>query len=230
MYGSSSFLICLLTVAGVTFNISATSEMLSTGGEDFADIYEDRSAARIGERIKKIRETREMTRAELGALVGLDANRVQQYENGRRKPKIELLKKFADALGVETIALMDPTTESYVGAMYALFQMEEKLDLKIVEKDGCYCLQFGDGRFGGMNNYLSKWYEIRQELESSMPNLTDEERRKKIFDYNMFEWTYPGGISANAPKKYDEPPIHRMQEIREDNEHLASLMKDTHGD
>ena len=91
------------------------------GGEDYADINEDRSAERIGRRIKKIRETREMTRAELGSLVGLDQNRVQQYENGRRKPKIALLKKFAAALGVETIALMDPTTETLVGAMYALF-------------------------------------------------------------------------------------------------------------
>ena len=61
--------------------------------------------------------------------------------------------------------------------------MEEKLDMKIVKKDGCYCLQFGDGRFDGMNSYLSKWYEIRQELDEAMPNLTDEERKKKIFDY-----------------------------------------------
>ncbi len=194
------------------------------GGEDFADLDTDRSGARIGERIKKIREAREMTRAELGALVGLDQNRVQQYENGKRKPKIALLKKFAAALGVETIALMDPTTESYVGAMYSLFQMEEKLDMKIVEKDGCYCLQFGDGKVGGMNSYLSKWYEIRQALEEDLPNLTDEERKKRIFDYNMFEWTYPGGIAMNAYKKYDEHPINRMQEIREDNEQYKSYM------
>ena len=188
------------------------------GGEDFANIYEDRSGERIGERIKKIREAREMTRAELGALVGLDQNRVQQYENGKRKPKMPLLKKFALALGVETIALMDPTTESYVGAMYALFQMEEKLDLKIVQKDGCYCLQFGDGKFGGMNSYLSKWYEIRQKLDEAMPNLTDEERKKMVFDYNMFEWTYPGGIAMNAHRKYNEHPINRMQEIQEDKD------------
>ena len=44
----------------------------------------------------------------------------------------------------------------------------------------------------------------------------------------LFEWTYPGGISANSPKKYDEHPINRMQEIREDNERLAALMKDSH--
>ena len=85
------------------------------GGSDFADINEDRSGARIGNRIRKIRETREMTRSELGALVGLDQTRIQQYENGKRKPKIPLLKKIAYALGVETIALMDPVTESYVG-------------------------------------------------------------------------------------------------------------------
>ena len=196
------------------------------GGEDFADLDEDRSAARIGERIKKIREAREMTRAELGTLVGLDQNRVQQYENGRRKPKLPLLKKFAYALGVNTIALMDPVPDSYVGAMYALFQMEEKLDMKIVKKDGCYCLQFGDGRFGGMNNYLKDWYKVRNELDEAMPNLTDEERKKKVFDYNMFEWTYPSGLAVNAHRKYDEHPINRMQEIREDDDHYRELMEE----
>ena len=199
--------------------------MSMLGGEDFADINEDRSGARVGERIKKIRETREMSRAELGALVGLDQNRVQQYENGKRKPKIPLLKKIAAALGVETIALMDPITESYVGAMHALFQMEEKLDMKVVKKDGCYYLQFGDGRFDGMNSYLSKWYEVRHELDEAMPNLTDEERKKKIFDYNMFEWTYPSGTAMNADRKYNEHLMNRMDEIREDNEKFKELMK-----
>lgn len=196
------------------------------GGEDFADLEEDRSAARIGERIKKIREAREMTRAELGMLIGLDQNRVQQYENGRRKPKLPLLKKIAYALGVNTIALMDPNADSYVGAMYALFQMEEKQDLRIVKKDGSYCLQFGDGKFGGMNNYLKTWYEVRNELNEAMPNLTDEERKKKVFDYNMFEWTYPSGLAVNAHRKYDEHPINRMQEIREDDDHYRKLMEE----
>ena len=199
--------------------------MSMLGGEDFADINEDRSGARVGERIKKIRETREMSRAELGALVGLDQNRVQQYENGKRKPKIPLLKKIAAALGVETIALMDPITESYVGAMHALFQMEEKLDMKVVKKEGCYYLQFVDGRFDGMNSYLSKWYEVRHELDEAMPNLTDEERKKKIFDYNMFEWTYPSGTAMNADRKYNEHLMNRMDEIREDNEKFKELMK-----
>lgn len=62
-----------------------------------------------------------------------------------------------------------------------------------------------------------------------MPNLTDEERKKKVFDYNMFEWTYPSGIAMNAHKKYDEHPINRMQEIQEDNEWFKSMMKELDG-
>ena len=51
------------------------------------------------------------------------------------------------------IALMEPTFENHICTMHALFQMEEKLDIRVVEKDGCYCLQFGDGRTGDMNSY-----------------------------------------------------------------------------
>ena len=171
------------------------------------DINNHSAGVRMGQRIKAIREARGMTRAELGSFVGLDQNRVQQYENGRRKPKLPLLKKFAYALGVNTIALMDPVPDSYVGAMYALFQMEEKLDMKIVKKDGCYCLQFGDGRFGGMNNYLKDWYKVRNEMDEAMPNLTEEERKKKVLDYNMFKWTFPG-INPVGGEVYHEKRNH----------------------
>lgn len=156
------------------------------------NIDKDNSGVRIGQRIKTIREARGMTRAELGMLIGLDQNRVQQYENGRRKPKLPLLKKIAEALGVSMIALMEPTFEDHICTMHALFQMEEKLDIRVVEKDGCYCLQFGDGKLGGMNSYLKDWYEVRKALDEAMPILTDEERKKKILEYNMFEWNFPG--------------------------------------
>lgn len=157
------------------------------------NIDKDNSGMRIGQRIKTIREARGMTRAELGVLVGLDQNRVQQYENGRRKPKLPLLKKIAEALGVSKIALMEPTFADHICTMHALFQMEEKLDIRVVEKDGGYCLQFGDGRTGDMNSYLKDWYEARKTLNEAIPNLTNEERRKKILEYNMFEWNFPKG-------------------------------------
>ena len=155
------------------------------------NIDKDNSGVRIGQRIKMIREARGMTRTELGMLIGLDQNRIQQYENGRRKPKLPLLKKIAEALGVSMIALMEPTFEDHICTMHALFQMEEKLDIRVTEKDGGYCLQFGDGRTGDMNSYLREWYEARKALEEAIPNMTNEERRKKILEYNMFEWNFP---------------------------------------
>lgn len=155
------------------------------------NIDKDNSGVRIGQRIKTIREARGMTRTELGMLVGLDRIRIQQYENGWRKPKLPLLKKIAEALGVNIIALMEPTFENHICTMHALFQMEEKLDIRVAEKDGGYCLQLGDGRTGDMNSYLREWYEVRKALDEAMPNLTNEERRKKILEYNMFEWNFP---------------------------------------
>ena len=73
--------------------------------------------------------------------------------------------------------------------------------------------------YSSQNTYPPRYYQ------RNAVNLTDEERKKTVFDYNMFEWTYPGGLAMNARRKYDEHPINRMQEIREDNEYLKKLME-----
>jgi transcriptional regulator with XRE-family HTH domain len=102
-------------------------------------------------RIRAIRTEKGMSQAELGQAVGLNADRIQKYENGARKPKFDMLKQFAYALGVETIALIDPVVSNYIGAMYAFFAMEEDYELE-VKKDGAkYSIQFGNGFTGTMN-------------------------------------------------------------------------------
>ena len=77
-------------------------------GNDPMDFNEDTSADRIGARIRTIRIARGMSQAELGEKVGLNADRMQKYENGARKPKADMLKQIAHALGVSTLALTDP--------------------------------------------------------------------------------------------------------------------------
>lgn len=196
-------------------------------GKEYADISENRSAERIGERIKKIRQTRKLTRAELGRFVGLDQNRIQQYENGKRKPKSLLLKKIAYSLGVDTLALLDPMSDTTDGVMFMLFELEEKYDLKVEQIDGRYCLKFGDGKYNEMSGRLKEWYEVRKELEDALPKLSEEERTKKIFDYNMFEWTYPRShVFGGSDKQYFEHPISRMQEIKEDNARFEKRMRE----
>ena len=96
-----------------------------SAGMDPMDFNDNTEADRIGSRIRKIRMELGLSQTELGEMVALTADRIQKYENGARKPKPEMLKKIADALGVSTLALSDPIVLNYIGAMYAFFEMEE---------------------------------------------------------------------------------------------------------
>ena len=93
-------------------------------GQEIVDFNEETSADRVGGRIRKIRRARNLSQSELGESVGLSADRIQKYENGVRRPKMDMMKKIADALGVDALALTDPVVSNYMGAMYAFFEMD----------------------------------------------------------------------------------------------------------
>lgn len=63
----------------------------------------------IGNQIKHFREKRGMTQKELGEKCGIDAANIRKYESGKQNPKLSTLSKIADALGVTTLELTDPT-------------------------------------------------------------------------------------------------------------------------
>ena len=178
---------------------------------EYAEIKES-SAERIGRRIRSARLDRGLSQGELGDLVGLNANRVQQYENGARKPKLDLLKKFAAALEIETISLIDPVVSSYIGAMYAFFEMEEPFELK-VDKDsnGKVFLQFGDGINGALNEYLKNWY-----IESTLLNLWNEindniEINQEELNYHL---NYYKNWKRNFPKDLTDENIKNKEKER----------------
>ena len=93
-------------------------------GQEIVDFNEETSADRVGGRIRKMRRARNLSQSELGESVGLSADRIQKYENGVRRPKMDMMKKIADALGVDALALTDPVMSNYMGAMYAFFEMD----------------------------------------------------------------------------------------------------------
>lgn len=51
-------------------------------GQDPMDFNDETAASRVGDRIRKIRTEKGLSQAELGAMVGLTADRIQKYENG----------------------------------------------------------------------------------------------------------------------------------------------------
>lgn len=60
----------------------------------------------IGENIKKYRKRIGLTQKELGELAGVAAGTIQQYELGKRQPRIEQLQKISIALNVQTADLI----------------------------------------------------------------------------------------------------------------------------
>ena len=198
------------------------SEPLS---RDLLDLSEDTSAERIGSRIREIRVSEGISQVDLGKSVGLDGARMHKYENGLRKPKDELLKSIAKALGVETLALTDPVVSSYLGAMYAFFEMEKHYDLKLNHEDGRLSLSFGDGISGTMNDYLREWARERKVIDLKLQDAESEEERKKVLhEYDMWEWTFPRGISDRSEQDYKDMKRAKLEEKkREIEKQIAAL-------
>ena len=191
-------------------------------GQPIEDINKETEGRRIGRRIRAIRTEEGLSQTELGVKVGLNANRIQQYENGARKPKFELCKQIAEALEVEESALLDPVVANYIGAMYAFFEMESIYDLRLKVIDGQVCICFGesqnDMRVSTMNKNLMIWFERRRKLEEDILNADTEEEKKTILhEYHMWEWNFPYSIDENVQSKSErikrEQATHALEKL-----------------
>lgn len=59
------------------------------------------------DKLKKIRQSKGLTQAELGKILGISQALVGQYESGRRHPKPQTIQRFAMALNVSINDLRD---------------------------------------------------------------------------------------------------------------------------
>lgn len=184
------------------------------------DLDRDMAGSRIGRRIRAIRQEEDMSQGELGEKVGLNANRIQQYENGARNPKFDLCKQIAEALEVEASALLDPQVASYIGAMFAFFEMETLYDLRLKEVDGQMCICFGESQndinVSTMNKNLKAWYDRRKQMETDILNAASEDEKKSIIhEYHMWEWNFPHSLDKNAPPKSARADMERTAQLME---------------
>ncbi len=197
----------------------------SNVGTDINAKEELSSAKRIGRRIREIRKAREFTQGWLGERVGLSADRIQKYENGIRKPKPDLLLKIAKALGVEDWALSDPVTDYEIGAMFAFFEMEKYLGLKVIREDGRLKLIFGDGKpySNQINEFLDDWEKrYAQKNKDLSIAVSDYDKELAEFRYKEWEWTFPRCLHEISDLNLNSS---RRAEIEERIRELEELLK-----
>lgn len=188
-------------------------------GQDPMDFNDETAASRVGARIRKIRTEKGLSQADLGSMVGLTADRIQKYENGARKPKTDLLKQIASALGVSTLALVDPNTTSYIGAMFALFELEEHFNMKIEKTPDDHVLgmsltvEFRDH----MYEYMKEWYEVYEQTRSELEVASSDEERDEIMkSYHNWEWNFPQGIVDKTEKGLQKARLKKkIEELQE---------------
>lgn len=166
-----------------------------------ASTYYSSPASRIGDRIRRIRTEKGMSQAELGAIIGLNADRIQKYENGARNPKADMLKQIASALGVSTLALTDPNTTSYIGAMFAFFELEENFNMTVARgpenKEKAPTMTLSVSSADPMYYYMQEWLKEYEKTQSQLKAAASDEEKATILKvYHEWKWNYSLDNSA----------------------------------
>ncbi len=190
-----------------------------SSGDDPMDVNEMNAAFRIGDRINKIRVEKGLSRAELGELIGLTADRVQKYENGIRKPRTDVLKKIASALGVSTLALVDPVTTTEIGAMFSMFELADSFNLKLEKSEEGETpeIRLTVGHKNRLYEYMKDWYEVYTTMQAQLDIATNEEEAQEIKKaYHNWQWTFPKGIVDKTEKGLQKARLKKkIEELQE---------------
>ena len=161
----------------------------------------------VGDRIKRVRNFRKMTRKELGTKVGFDENsadvRIAQYENNSRKPKEELLRKIAEALDVNWRSLYDPEDYAAEDILFTLFELEEQhTNLHLLRVTDDTDPDFPKQRvavtfnYNILNGFMEEWLMRKEELKS------DKISHEEYLEWKL-NWPY---TSDDCGKRKPEHP------------------------
>lgn len=81
------------------------------------------------DKLKILRKQRKLTQHELGSILGISQALVGQYESGKRKPKLETIKRFSQALHVDYRQLCDDTNLIDISNISKLIDMNISQEL-----------------------------------------------------------------------------------------------------
>ena len=134
----------------------------------------------IAQRIPFDRQFRAIKQQQLAEkiLIGSAENgttRNNQYQNGKRTPKEDLLEKISDALQIDSLYLSSKEKTDALDLVFTLFDWDESgLPIEIIEHDGKLLLDLNNPLF---SDFLLQWANKKADLKS-----------KKISNDDYIEW------------------------------------------
>ena len=191
------------------------------------EAYNSYKSHSLGSRLRSIRKTRELTQAQLGSRLAnkrqsrgftqdaiakdlkMSVDLYSKYEQGRRRPKDDGVKKIAKALGVSPLAIVEPTvTESNLQTLYALFELERLFGISVKEQEGDLAFDFShtdcdDIKVAGLKKGLEDWAEMRNLIDQKLESASVEEAKIIVSLYQDWMWNYPKIRSTDIMKEID---------------------------
>ena len=93
-----------------TLNVSLVDLVSDSHKDEFQELDSDKSMS-IGERIKRYRKFRNLTRSQLAEKVGVAGNTIYRYETGEINITVDIIKRIARALNVPITKLLEESPE-----------------------------------------------------------------------------------------------------------------------
>lgn len=192
---------------------------INMGMSKTLDESEKNRKKRVGQRIRRIREIKGISRAELGKRIGLNSDRLQKYENGAQMPRNEMIVKIADELGVNVLSLVDPVPSDTIGALFVMFEMEHVFRAQIEaidnDKNSKMALTFGEDT--SLYKYMKYWCLWKRKKECEIKEAKSEEEKDNInHSYLDWEWNIPFSLYNNRKaldKMVIKSEIDRLQKL-----------------
>ena len=145
----------------------------------------------VGERIRYFRKLNKMTQEELGLKLGYNKKsagiRIFQYEMGRRVPKPETLKRFADIFGVSVHVFKTATIDNEMVLLHTLFALEEERGMDLIDDGEEISLHFvkDEQNNADLFEHLHAWKKMKIKYENREISKEEYDKWKNSYSISI---------------------------------------------
>ena len=147
----------------------------------------------FGQRLKRIRNHRDLTMKQLGTKINIPERqadvRISQYESDHKTPRKDIIEKLANILDVNEFALDTPDLTTNYGAIFTMFEYYYTYGLHPVKIDGKIYLELdkniADSSF---IKDINEWYDTYESFQSG--DITKEQFIDWMLKYPEFSTNY----------------------------------------